>query len=211
MAVVIRNVIKTLPCSGASSVWQNPRHPYYLCATMCTSLDGVTSYAADVFRFSPSSEKFRAVPSNRPQSSPSKSATSLPDQTSFLFKVRHFRDSPSKRRNHLRSVTSRKNRTFNFTYTSRCKGKGLVATLRDMKAYGGPKVQPHTFLMKVRCRFSPGERTIGTHWMGSWVVPRARRDPWRKISLASTRNWTAISRLSIPQAVTMPTELCPVS
>jgi hypothetical protein len=147
MAVVIRNAIKHFPVVPDRTL-VTPT----MCATMCTSLDGVTSYAADVFRFSPPSEKFRAVPSNRPQSSPSKSATSLRDQTYFLFKVRHIRDTPSKRRNHLRSVTSRKNRTFNFTYTSRCKGKGLVVPLLDMKAYGGPKVQPNTFLMRVRCR-----------------------------------------------------------
>ena len=150
---------------------------------MCISRGGATSYAADVFHFSPSLEKFRALPSNGPQSSPSKSATSLRDQTSFVFKVRHFRDSPSKRRNYLRSVTSRKTRIFNFTYRSRCIGKVQVVPLLDMKAYGGLEVQLHTFLMKVRGRFSPGGKNPWYPLNGKLGGPHSSSGPLEEESL----------------------------
>lgn len=137
---------------------------------MCTSLGGATSYAADVFQFSPSLEKFRAVPSIG-------HSRHLPNpQPAFVIKRllsqgRHFRDSPSKRRNYLRSVTSRETRIFNFTYRSRCNGKGLVVPLLDMKACGGLEVQLYTFLMKVRCRFSPGgkEPLVPTEREAGWA------------------------------------------
>lgn len=65
-----------------------------------------------------------AVPYHRTgQSSSSKSATSLHDQTSFVLKVRHFRDSPSKRKNYLHGVTFHKTRIFNLTYRSSVKVK----------------------------------------------------------------------------------------
>jgi len=146
---------------------------------MCTSPGGATIYAADVFRFSPSLEKFRAVPSIG-------HSRHLPNpQPAFVIKLilsqgRHFRDSPSKRRNYSRSVTSRKTRIFNFTYRSRCNGKVLVVPLLDMKVCGGLEVQPHTFVMKIRCRFSLGGKNPWYPLNGKSVGPRAHRDPWKK-------------------------------
>jgi hypothetical protein len=182
MAVALRNAIKHFPVV-VPVVSDKPRHPYYSCATMCTGRGGATSNAADVFQFSPSLEKFRALPSNRPRSSSSKSATSIRDQTSFVFKVRHFRDSPSKRRNYLRSVTSRKTRIFNFTYRSRCKGKGLIVPLLDMKAYESMEVQPHTFVIKVRGRFSPGGKNPWYPLNGKLGGPQSSSGPLEEKSL----------------------------
>jgi hypothetical protein len=52
-----------------------------------------------------------------------------------------------------------------------------------MKAYGGVDVQIHIFLISALAgcewsasrpgRFTPGERSPGTHWIGGWVDPRA--------------------------------------
>jgi hypothetical protein len=52
-----------------------------------------------------------------------------------------------------------------------------------MKAYEGVEVQIHGFLTSALvggewsasrpCRFTPGERVSGTHWIGGWVRPRA--------------------------------------
>jgi hypothetical protein len=52
-----------------------------------------------------------------------------------------------------------------------------------MKAYGGVDVQSHIFLTLALtggewsashpCRFNPGERAPGTHWIGGWVGHRA--------------------------------------
>jgi hypothetical protein len=52
-----------------------------------------------------------------------------------------------------------------------------------MKAYGGVDVYTHVVLTSAlvgdewsdSCpgRFTPGERTPGTHWIGGWVGPRA--------------------------------------
>jgi hypothetical protein len=52
-----------------------------------------------------------------------------------------------------------------------------------MKAYGGEDVYIHIFLTSAlaggewsasRCHdFTPGERALGTHWIGGWVDPRA--------------------------------------
>jgi hypothetical protein len=51
-----------------------------------------------------------------------------------------------------------------------------------MKVDGGVDVQIHVLLTSalVRgewsasrpCRFTPGERAVGTHWLGGWVGPR---------------------------------------
>jgi hypothetical protein len=55
-----------------------------------------------------------------------------------------------------------------------------------MKAYAGVDIQIHIFLTLALfggewsasrpCRFTPGERTPGTHWIGGWVDPRADLD-----------------------------------
>jgi hypothetical protein len=52
-----------------------------------------------------------------------------------------------------------------------------------MKTYEVVDVQIHIFFTSALagdewsasrpCRFSPGERTPGTHWIGGWVDPRA--------------------------------------
>jgi hypothetical protein len=52
-----------------------------------------------------------------------------------------------------------------------------------MKTYGGVDVYIHTFLTSALdggewsasrpCRFTPGERAPGTHWIGGWVGSRA--------------------------------------
>jgi hypothetical protein len=61
-----------------------------------------------------------------------------------------------------------------------------------MKAYGGVdvRVQTHVFLTSALVRgewsasrhgrFTPGERTPGTHWVGGWVGPRAGLDDLEK-------------------------------
>jgi hypothetical protein len=63
-----------------------------------------------------------------------------------------------------------------------------------MKAYGGVEVYIHVFLTSALvggewsasrpCRFTPGERDPGTHWIGGWVGPKAGLDDVerRKIS-----------------------------
>jgi hypothetical protein len=55
-----------------------------------------------------------------------------------------------------------------------------------MKAYGGVGVYIHIFLTSVLaggewsvsrpCRFTPGERAAGTHWIRDWVDPRVSLD-----------------------------------
>jgi hypothetical protein len=51
-----------------------------------------------------------------------------------------------------------------------------------MKACGGVDVLIHIFLSSALvggewsasrpCRFTPGEKALGTHWKGGWVDPR---------------------------------------
>jgi hypothetical protein len=60
-----------------------------------------------------------------------------------------------------------------------------------MKAYGGVDVHIHIFLTSALVggewsasrpgRLTRGERTRGTHWIGSWVDPRAGLDDVEKI------------------------------
>jgi hypothetical protein len=59
-----------------------------------------------------------------------------------------------------------------------------------MKAYGEVNVEIHIFLTSALAggewpaslfgRFTFGERTLGTHWMGGWVGPRAGLDDVEK-------------------------------
>jgi hypothetical protein len=59
-----------------------------------------------------------------------------------------------------------------------------------MKAYGGVRLQIHTFLTSALaggkwsvsrpCRFAPGGRSPGSHWIGGWVRPRASLDDLNK-------------------------------
>jgi hypothetical protein len=59
-----------------------------------------------------------------------------------------------------------------------------------MKAYKGVDVWIHIFLTSALaggewsashpCRFTPRERAPGTHWIGSWVSPRAGLDDVEK-------------------------------
>jgi hypothetical protein len=54
-----------------------------------------------------------------------------------------------------------------------------------MEAYGGVDVYNHIFLTSALvgewsasrlCRFTPGERARGIHWIGDWVGPRTDLD-----------------------------------
>jgi hypothetical protein len=59
-----------------------------------------------------------------------------------------------------------------------------------MKAYEGVDIETHVFLTSALgggewsasrpCRFTPGERASGTHWIGGWVDPRAGLDDVEK-------------------------------
>jgi hypothetical protein len=59
-----------------------------------------------------------------------------------------------------------------------------------MKAYRGMDVKVHIFLTSVQargerltsrpCGFIPGERLLGTHWIGGWVNPRSGLDDVEK-------------------------------
>jgi hypothetical protein len=57
--------------------------------------------------------------------------------------------------------------------------------------------------------FTPGERTLGTHWTGGWVDPRASLDTEArgKILFASAGDRTLIVRSSSPKPDTILTEL----
>jgi hypothetical protein len=62
-----------------------------------------------------------------------------------------------------------------------------------MKAYGGVNLYIHIFLTSALAagewsdsrpgRFTPGEGAPGTHWIGSWVEPRAGLDDVEKRKL----------------------------
>jgi hypothetical protein len=62
-----------------------------------------------------------------------------------------------------------------------------------MKAYGGVDILIRIFLTSALvggewsasrpCRLTPGERFLGTHWIGGWVVPRAGLDDVEKKKL----------------------------
>jgi hypothetical protein len=59
-----------------------------------------------------------------------------------------------------------------------------------MKAYEGVDLYSHVFFIPVLvggewsasrfCRFTPGERTPTTQWIGRWVDPRASLDNMEK-------------------------------
>jgi hypothetical protein len=67
-----------------------------------------------------------------------------------------------------------------------------------MKAYGGADVYIHIFLIPALaggewsalrpCRFTLGERTPGTLWIGGWVGPRAGLDDMEKRKLLPYRD-----------------------
>jgi hypothetical protein len=69
-----------------------------------------------------------------------------------------------------------------------------------MKAYEGMDVQTHVFLTSAlgggewsasrTCRFTPGERAPGTHWIGGWVGPRAGLDVEKILDLTGTQTPT---------------------
>jgi hypothetical protein len=60
-----------------------------------------------------------------------------------------------------------------------------------MKEYGAVDVYIHIFLTSalvggewsasLPCRFTPGERAPGTHWIGGWMDPRVGLDDVEKI------------------------------
>jgi hypothetical protein len=50
------------------------------------------------------------------------------------------------------------------------------------------------------CRFTPRERATGTHWIGSWVGPRAVLDAVVKRKISS-RRWESNPRIPIVQPV----------
>jgi hypothetical protein len=63
---------------------------------------------------------------------------------------------------------------------------GVATSTTPLKVYGGVEVQSHIFLISalaagewsasLPCRFTPGERAHGTHWIGGWVDTRAGPD-----------------------------------
>jgi hypothetical protein len=67
-----------------------------------------------------------------------------------------------------------------------------------MKTYGGVDVEIHIFWISALsggewtasspCRFIPGERTPGTHWIGGWVGPRASVAAVTSTTLLRNRN-----------------------
>jgi hypothetical protein len=73
----------------------------------------------------------------------------------------------------------------------------VVPEHHPMEAYWGVEVQLHTFLTsaldggewstsRLGC-FDPRERAPGTHWIGSWVGPRAGLDAVEKGKIPSPR------------------------
>jgi hypothetical protein len=76
-----------------------------------------------------------------------------------------------------------------------------------MKAYVGVHVYIHIFLTSALvggewstsrpCRFTPGERALGTHLIGGWVGPRAGLDDVEKRKFLTPPSSTALSRLFV--------------
>jgi hypothetical protein len=78
-----------------------------------------------------------------------------------------------------------------------------------MKAYGGVDVYSHVFLTSAvvggewsasrLCRFTPGVRAPGAHWVGGWVDPRDSLDDLEKENSCPYRD--SNSNLSVVQPV----------
>jgi hypothetical protein len=68
-----------------------------------------------------------------------------------------------------------------------------------MKAYGRVVVYTHVFLISASVggewsasrpgRFTPRERTLGTHWIGGWVDPQSRYGRYGEVKILETRKF----------------------
>jgi hypothetical protein len=90
-----------------------------------------------------------------------------------------------------------------------------------MKAYGGVDEQIHIFLSSALVggewsasrlsRFTLGERTPGTHWIGGWVNPRAGLDNMERRKFLTYRDWKSNSDPSFLQPVASRYDECAIA